>query len=343
MTIAPETIASDLAERLYSIGNAYRQAKVLLSAVELDLFSVLAKGPLNAAALAGRLNIDRRGARDFFDALVALGLLNRNPDGRYQNTEATNLHLDRAKPTYLGASFDQYNRREYAMWGSLTEALRTGRPRNEINGHDNHFESIYHDPIRFRSFVSAMTAGSMLSARCIAKQFPWTKYQTLCDVGTAQGCLPVQIALAHPHIYAIGFDLPELRPAFDQYVNDNGLSPRVTFKASNFFEDSLPPADVIVFGRVLHNWDLATKKMLLTKAHSALPNGGAVINYDMLIDDKRTSSTSGLLSSLNMLLWTSAGFGYSGADCVDWMREAGFHDMRIEPLVGGNSMVIGMK
>jgi O-methyltransferase/methyltransferase family protein len=336
------TIACDLAERLYSIGSAYRQAKVLLSAVELDVFSVLAKEPLNAATLAARLDIDRRGARDFFDALVALDLLNRDADGRYQNTEATNLYLDRAKPTYLGGSFDQYNRREYGMWGLLTEALRTGSPRTEIEGYD-HFGSIYHDPIRFRSFVNAMTAGSMLSARRIAEQFPWKKWRTLCDVGTAQGCLPVQIALAHPHIEAIGFDLPALRSVFDQYVRDNGLSQRLTFRAGDFFEDPLPPADVIVFGRVLHNWDLATKKMLLAKAYAALPKSGAVINYDMLIDDERSSSTSGLLSSLNMLLWTSAGFGYSGADCVDWMREAGFHDMRIERLAGGNSMVIGMR
>lgn len=332
----------DLAERLYSIGSAYRQAKVLLSAVELDVFSVLAKEPLDAAELAGRLDIDRRGARDFFDALVALGLLNRDVGGQYRNTEATNLYLDRAKPTYLGGSFDQYNRREYGMWGLLTEALRSGRPQTEINGHD-HFESIYNDPIRFRSFVNAMTAGSMLPARCIAEQFPWSKYHTLCDVGTAQGCLPVQVALAHPHIKAIGFDLPELRPAFDQYVKDNGLSQRLTFRAGDFFGDSLPPANVIVFGRVLHNWDLPTKKMLLAKAYTALPRGGAVISYDMLIDDERSSSKSALLSSLNMLLWTSAGFGYSGADCADWMRDAGFHDVRIEPLAGGNSMVIGMK
>ena len=336
------TTACDLAERLYSIGSAYRQAKVLLSAVELDVFSALAKAPLHAAALAAQLDIDQRGARDFFDALVALGLLNRDVHGRYQNSEATNLYLDRAKPTYLGGSFDQYNRREYGMWGLLTEALRTGRPSTEINGHD-HFESIYHDPIRFRSFVNAMTAGSMLSARRLAEQFPWRKYRTLCDVGTAQGCLPVQIALAHPHIQAIGFDLPELKSAFDQYVKDNGLSQRLTFRAGDFFEDPLPPADVIVFGRVLHNWDLPTKKMLLKKAYAALPTGGEVISYDMLIDDERSSSTSGLLSSLNMLLWTSAGFGYSGSDCADWMREAGFDDMRIEPLVGGNSMIIGMK
>jgi len=333
---------SDLAELLYRTGTAYRQARALLSAIELDLFSVLASEPLSVDMLAVRIGIDRRGARDFFDALVALGLLIRTPDGPYQNTKATDLYLDKAKPSYLGGSFDQYSRREYDMWGSLTDALRTGRPRTVVNG-SNHFDSIYNDPVRFQSFVNAMTAGSLLSARRIAEQFPWQRYATLCDVGTAQGCLPVQIALKHSNIEAIGFDLPELRPAFLRHVHDHALVDRVTFKAGSFFNEPLPEADVIIFGRVLHNWDLATKKMLLAKAYAALPKDGAVIVYDMLIDDERSSDARGLLSSLNMLLWTSAGFGYTAADCISWMHEAGFHGIYVEPLAGGNSMVVGTK
>jgi len=228
------------------------------------------------------------------------------------------------------------------MWGSLTDALRTGRPRTEV-GNYSHFEAIYDDPIRFRSFVNAMTAGSLLSARLIAEQFPWQGFRTLCDVGTAQGCLPVQVALKHPKIEGMGFDLPELRSAFEQYARDHGVFDRLTFKSGNFFNESLPEAEVIVFGRILHNWDLATKKMLLAKAYTALPKNGAVIVYDILIDDERASDPRGLLSSLNMLLWTSAGFGYTGADCISWMREAGFDDIHVEPLAGGNSMVIGTK
>ena len=336
------TQAPHLADRLYKIGSAYRQAKVLLSAVELDLFSILAKEPLAATALARRIAIDGRGARDFFDALVALELLTRDAEGRYRNSEAADLYLDRGKPTYLGASFAQYNTREYAMWGALTETLRSGRPRTELNGHD-HFESIYDDPVRSRTFVGAMTAGSLLSARCIAERFAWANHRSFCDIGTAQGCLPVEVARRHMHLRGIGFDLPGLKTAFEGYARDHGLSDRLHFQSGDFFKDSLPGADVIVFGRVLHNWDLATKRMLLAKAYQATPPGGAVIVYDMLIDDDRVSSTGGLLASLNMMLWTSAGFGYTGADCVGWMREAGFRKTNIEPLAGGNSMVVGTK
>ena len=329
-------------DRLFEIGSAYRQAKVLLSAVELGVFSELAAGPLDARDLASRIQVHGRPARDFFDALVATGLLTRDDEGRYRNTEESDFYLDRAKPTYLGASFDQYNRREYALWGSLTQSLKTGNPAAETHGQD-HFGSLYNDPARFRTFVTAMTSGSLLAAQGIAHQFPWENYQTLCDVGTAQGCLPVQVALAHPHVRVIGFDLPMLRSAFEEYAVERNVADRVSFAGGDFFKDPLPQADVIVLGRVLHNWDLEAKKMLLDKAYRAIRKGGAVIVYDMLIDDDRRTSTTGLLSSLNMLLWTAGGFGYTATDCTGWMRSAGFAKTMVRDLPGGNSMIIGEK
>ncbi|MBR0950378.1 methyltransferase [Bradyrhizobium canariense] len=329
-------------DRLFEIGSAYRQAKVLLSAVELGVFSELAAGPLDARDLASRIRVHGRSARDFFDALVATGLLTRDDEGRYRNTEESDFYLDRAKPTYLGASFDQYNRREYVLWGSLTQSLQTGNPAAETHGQD-HFGSLYNDAARFRTFVTAMTSGSLLAAQGIAHQFPWENYQTLCDVGTAQGCLPVQVALAHPHVRAIGFDLPMLCSAFEEYAVERNVADRVSFAGGDFFKDPLPQADVIVLGRVLHNWDLEAKKMLLDEAYRSIPTGGAVIVYDMLIDDDRRTSTTGLLSSLNMLLWTAGGFGYTATDCTGWMRSAGFTKTTVRHLPGGNSMIIGEK
>lgn len=330
------------ATRLLEIGSAYRQAKVLLSAVELGVFTALAAGPLDATGLANRTQVHKRAARDFFDALVAIGLLTRDDKGQYHNTGESDHYLDRAKPTYLGASFEQYNRREYALWGSLTQSLRTGHPAAETQGQD-HFASLYNDPARFRTFVTAMTSGSLLAAQGIARQFPWEKYRTLCDVGTAQGCLPVQVTSAHPHVRAFGFDLPALRRAFEDYAVECHVADRLSFVGGDFFEDPLPSADVIVLGRVLHNWDLETKKILLAKAYQAVPAGGAVIVYDLLIDDSRQVGSAGLLSSLNMLLWTTGGFGYTASDCIAWLRAVGFVETTVQELPGGNSMIVGQK
>jgi hypothetical protein len=165
----------------------------------------------------------------------------------------------------------------------------------------------------------------------------------LIDVGGAQGCLPVEIARAHPHITGGAFDLPSLEPLFDRYVREQGYANRLRFYSGDFFNDPLPPADVLVIGRVLHNWDLATKTMLLKKAYAALPPAGALIVYERLIDDERRVNADGLLSSLQMLLASPGGFDFTGADCVGWMRETGFRDIRVERLTADQSMVVGIK
>jgi hypothetical protein len=152
-----------------------------------------------------------------------------------------------------------------------------------------------------------------------------------------------QIALAHPHLQGIGVDLPATQPVFEDYVASLGLAERVTFHGGDFFQDDLPTADVLLFGHILHDWDLETKGMLLRKAYAALPEGGAVIVYDAIIDDDRKENAFGLLMSLNMLIETPGGFDYTGSDCIEWMKEAGFRDCRVEHLVGPDSMVVGVK
>lgn len=155
--------------------------------------------------------------------------------------------------------------------------------------------------------------------------------------------MPVVIARAHPHLKAIGFDLPAVQPIFDDFVARQGLSDRITFQSGNFFDGPMPNANVIVMGHILHGWDLAEKRKLLEKAFAALPKGGAVIVYDAVIDDERRLNAFGLLMSLNMLIETRGGFDCTGADCQAWMHDAGFVSTRVEPLLGPDSMVIGFK
>ena len=150
-------------------------------------------------------------------------------------------------------------------------------------------------------------------------------------------------AATHLHLTGGGFDLPQVRPVFDRYVADHGLADRVRFLAGDFFRDPLPAADVLVMGRILHDWDLGRKRALLAKAHAGLPEGGALVVSDTIIDDERRTNATGLLMSLNMLIETRGGFGYTGADCTGWMREAGFREARVEPLAATHSMVVGTK
>jgi O-methyltransferase domain/Dimerisation domain len=329
-------------DAILQLGFGFWGSKTLLSAVELGVFTELARGPAPAERLIERLGLHQRSARDFLDALVALGMLSRGGD-RYANTPATDLFLDRRKPTYIGGFLEMANARLYPYWGSLTEALKTGEPQNEAKHGGDLFENLYADPDRLAGFLRAMTGVSMGSARAIASKFPWRDYWRFADIGTAQGGLPVQVALAHPHLSGVGFDLPAIRPHFEAYIAGHGLSGRVTFQEGSFFTDQLPSTEVLVMGHILHDWGLDKKRLLLSKAYDALPPGGALIVYETIIDDERRQNAFGLLMSLNMLIETREGFDYTAADCTGWMRDAGFASTRVEPLAGPESMVVAIK
>ena len=330
-------------EHILQVGLGFWPSKVLLSAIEMGLFTELAHSPESLETLQGRMGLHPRSCRDFLDTLVALGFLQRE-DGRYSNTPATDFFLDRKKPSYMGGLLEMANHRLYPFWGHLTEALRTGRPQNELRtGETPLFEALYADPYRLKEFLAAMSGISRGAALSIAAKFPWSQYRTFVDVGTAQGETAAQVALAHPHLNGTGFDLPEVGPIFEEYVEMLGLTSRLRFAGGSFFDDPLPKADVVIMGHVLHDWDLPTKRCLIAKAFEALPSGGAFIVYEAIIDDDRSKNAFGLMMSLNMLIETPGGFDYTGADCQGWMRDAGFRETRVEHLTGPDSMVIGIK
>ncbi len=324
-------------------GLAFWASKTLLSAIEMGVFTELARGPESFEAVQGRLGLHPRSARDFLDALVALGFLTRAGD-TYANSAEADLFLDRRKPSYVGGILEMANHRLYAFWGHLTEALRTGQPQNELkSGGPGLFETLYADPARLKEFLAAMTGISHGANMAIARTFPWKDHRTFVDVGTAQGDLATQVALANPHLRGIGFDLPEVAPVFEEYIAAAGVADRLSFVSGDFFKEGIPKADVVMMGHILHDWDLPTKKQLISKAFEALPVGGALLVYESIIDDDRSQNAFGLMMSLNMLIETPAGFDYTGADCSNWMRAAGFSATRVQHLVGPDSMVIGIK
>ena len=330
-------------EHIMQVGLGFWASKTLLSAVEMELFTELAHHSCDLETLTGRLGLHPRSSRDFLDALVALGFLERK-DGIYSNTPSTDVFLDKRKPSYIGGMLEMANQRLFKHWAHLTTALRTGQNQNEAaHGEPDVFATIYADPARLKQFLRAMSGISHGANMAIAEKFPWAGYKTVLDAGTAQGDLITQVFLRNQHLTGTGFDLPEVAPIFEEYVEENGLSSRVKFQPGSFFTEPLPKADVIMMGHILHDWNLDEKRMLIRKAYESLPSGGAMIVYETLIDDDRSKNAFGLMMSLNMLIETPGGFDYTGADCSGWMKEAGFRETRVEHLVGPDSMVIGIK
>lgn len=328
--------------RILELGTAFWGAKTLLSAVEFGVFTELAKAPATGAELRDRLGLHPRSSRDFLDALVALGMLERDGE-RYRNTPQADLFLDRAKPSYLGGFLEMANDRLFPFWSRLSDALRTGLPQNEARTGSDFFAELYADPKRLREFMAAMDAASGMMGGTLARVFDWAAHQSFVDVGGARGGVAAQLARAHEHLSGGCFDLPPVEPIFAEHIAALGLSDRVRFHAGDFFTDPLPRADVLVMGHVLHDWDLAEKRTLIKKAYDAVRPGGALLVYDAMIDDERRGSPFALLLSLNMLIETKGGGEYTAGECQSWMRQTGFAETEVVPFTPTDTLVIGRK
>lgn len=326
------------------IGALFRfwESKVLISAVALHVFDALEVEPLDLDVLTRRVGIHRRGARDLFDALVALGWLN-HIDGRYVNGPAASRYLCRSKPHYLGDLADLADTRLYPVWNKLTEALRSGEPQNEARETPDYYSNLMQHGDRLRVFTRAMTSLSAEAGARIAGLLPWQQYARVADLGGAEGAVVIELLREHPHLSGICLELPEVEPCFRERVRGSGVEARASFHAADFFVDPLPSVDVLVLGHVLHNWDLSQKKRLIARCYEALAPGGVLLVYDAMIDDDRRANGFGLLMSLNMLLVTAGGAGYTVADCRQWLQEAGFHGVRAESLTAADAAVIGYK
>ena len=258
-------------EKILQTGLAFWASKTLLSAIEMGVFTELARGAEEFDALTSRLGLHPRSARDFLDALVALGFLTRSGD-RYANTPETDSVPRQGQAVVCRRHPRNGEPSPVSVLGHLTEALRTGTPQNEVkSGGPGIFETLYADPARLQQFLAAMTGISHGANMTIARTFPWKDYHTFVDVGTAQGDLAAQIALANPHLQGQAFDLPEVAPIFEAYAAKVGVADRVRFVPGDFFQQPFPTADVVLMGHILHDWDLPTKKMLIQKAFAAVP------------------------------------------------------------------------
>jgi methylase of polypeptide subunit release factors len=332
---------------IMQVGMGFWPSKTVLSAVELELFTELGSDAMTAEEIQGRLGLHDRGTYDFLDALVALQLLERDGDGaegRYRNTPETRTFLDKRSPMYIGGILEMANARLYRFWGDLTEALQTGRPQNEIKHSGKAmFEELYANPDRLEQFMRAMQGVSRGNFHALAEKFDFSRYETVCDVGGATGELCMALARRHPHLRCISFDLPVVAPIAEEAIAGGGLSDRVQVASGDFFADPLPRADVITMGLILHDWNLERKLQLVRAAYDALPEGGAFIVIENLIDDARRENAFGLMMSLNMLIEFGDAFDYTGAEFAGWCRDAGFREVEIMPLTGPASAGIAYK
>ncbi len=205
------------------------------------------------------------------------------------------------------------------------------------------FDTLYADPARLEQFMDAMSGVSLGNFDAFANKFDFSKYKSMVDIGGATGQLASFVARRHPNLACASYDLPVVQPIAERRIKERGLSDRVKAGSIDFFKEEFPKADVITMGMILHDWDLANKKMLIAKAYRALPEGGAFVAIENIIDDDRRVNAFGLMMSLNMLIEFGVAFDFTGADFAGWCKEAGFKRTEVIHLAGPSSAAVAYK
>ncbi|MBL8013898.1 MAG: methyltransferase [Candidatus Omnitrophica bacterium] len=333
--------------KIFEVGFNFWTSKVLLTAVELELFTKLGSHSLTASELGNKMGLHPRGTFDFFDTLVSVGFLNREgngPSAKYRNTEETAAFLDKNKPSYVGGILEMASQRLYRFWHDLPAALKTGQPQNEVRHSQKPlFEALYDDLPRLEQFMSAMAGISRGNFMALAEKFDFSRYKNLLDVGGALGVLSMCVAQKFPNLQCQSFDLPKVVPLAEAHIAKAGLSHQIKAVTGDFFKDPLPKADVITMGMILHDWNLPNKKHLIKAAYDALPSGGALVAVENLIDDERRTNTFGLLMSLNMLIEFGDAFDFTFSDYTAWCKEVGFKRFELIHLAGPCSAAVAYK
>lgn len=333
-TTTPDTSRPDGILRL---ANAFCDAKALLTAVELGLFTTLNAGPATEEEIRRALGLHGRGLSDWLDLLVELRMLERK-DGRYANTTGADRYLVRGQESYIGGFIERSNRNLYPAWGRLSEALRTGESQS---GSD--FGAVVENPKILGQFINSMDAFiRVLGPQFIEAYDGWADYGSVLDVGGCRGALTAQIVKAHPHLTGKVFDLPQMEPFFQEKVAEQGLDGRMTFHGGSFFTDPLPSADIVVIGHVLHDWDREQRGFLVRKAYESVNPGGVLLVYDRMLD-RASSRQVNLVVSLDMLLVTDGGSEYTLDELRGHAREAGFTSVSDQPLGEDDTLLIARK
>ncbi len=315
---------------------------VLFTAHEIGLFTELAQRPARTAReVAEVLDLSPRLVPELLDSLVAMGILEKDGD-QYGNSPSADQFLDPAKPvTYMGGFMNFAQKMLSNRVTRLTGAVRTGLPQGPNGATNEDLRQLYANPFAVKAFAAMMTGYTMDLNRALADIFPWAEYSSIADVGCAQGGLLMQILMRHPHLAGIGFDLPEMRPAFDEYVDQCDMGERARFQAGDFFVDPIPAADVVTVGNTIADFDDAKRKQILAKIYDALPSGGAVLMWGSDLD-KRVTDLGDLYKGLILGLTTAGGGTYS-AGSATWLPEAGFQDISEVPMIGSTTLIVGKR
>jgi ubiquinone/menaquinone biosynthesis C-methylase UbiE len=310
----------------------YWECKVLLTAVRLDLFGVVARAANTAADVAGRLHVDPRATELLMNALVAIGLLHKSGE-RYLNAVEAEQYLVKDSPTYAGHLLVLQDA-EWENWGQLERTIQTGK--SPVKEHL--FRS---DPRLAENVLHVLHRVALQHAPTLARQIDLGRFRTLLDLGGGAGTHAMAFCQTYPALRATVFDLPETLPTTARLVKEAKLDDRITLVSGDFNRDPLGgPYDVVLMSDILHYQDPEANAALVGKVYEALSPAGLLVIKDRFLDDARTSPAWTALFAVHLMVNTEKGRCYTLNEASQWLSRAGFRQIRE---VDRSSIIEGMK
>ncbi|PKV93951.1 8-O-methyltransferase [Amycolatopsis echigonensis] len=326
-------------ETIMRLSTIFCQAEVVRCAVELGVFTMLAGKSATEQQIRQELSLDAHRTGDFLDVLAALGLLERIGE-LYTDSPVARSYLDENSSTYLGEFLPLLGESWRTAWDQLGPALRTGTVNTQSRG--GFVAKSHTDKQRFIPFVDVMDNINVRIGAELARRVDFSAAKVVGDLGGGRGELVAALVRAHAHLQGYNYELPSAKEFVVDHLRDIGMADTIEFVGGDLFTDPIPEADILIYGQVLHGWADDKRIALVRRAYEALRPGGLLLVHDRMIDDDRRDLQR-VLYSLYMRLVSPEGSEYRPADCQDWLRAAGFAEVRAEPLLNTHTLVVGRK
>ncbi len=301
----------------------FQRSRILLSAVELEIFPILAPGALSVEEVAGKIGADVRGTGILLDALTALELLEKK-DGRYiLPLELVPFLSDESVETSVLPMLRHWGNL-WLTWSNLTEVVRSG-----------YSEAVFPDgkgkEVRQKAFIEAMHVTGLINAKAIVSRVDLKETRKLLDIGGGSGVYTIAFLIENPDLSAFLFDLPPVLEITRNFISRESLLDRVELVPGNFQVDELPGGcDTAWLSAIIHQNSLSENMKLFSKIHTALLPGGRLIIRDHIMEPDRITPRDGAIFAINMLVGTKEGSTYTFDEIRGLLEKTGFSKIRLE-------------
>ncbi len=307
-------------EDVMAVARAFMRSRIILTAAELDLFTVIDGSPMSAEKIAGKYGLDQRALARLMDCLVTFGLLDKSADVYSLANEGA---LFSSKHPQSGLPMLLHMSRLWESWSDLTEIVKKGADSERTPPKQMDMDSR-------RAFIGAMhVIGKNLSEE-IAGSLDLGGYRKLLDIGGGSGTYTIAFLKNNPQLKAILFDLKDVIEMARERLSSEGFLDRAELIPGDFYADELPKGcDLALLSAIIHQNSRAQNVELFRKAYRALNPGGMLLIRDHIMNEARTWPLEGAMFAINMLANTLGGDTYTFLEVEQDLKEAGFENIKL--------------